>query len=60
MASSGDGPSAGGAGGGGGGGGGGGAEDDNERLEGDSVAFRPVSGRKGLYVKAPSMLRRAA
>lgn len=32
----------------------------DERLEGDSVAFRPVSGRKGLYVKAPSMLRRAA
>lgn len=32
----------------------------DERLEGDSVAFRPVSGRKGLYVKAPSVLRRAA
>ncbi len=32
----------------------------DERLEGDSVAFRPVSGRKGLYVKAPSALRRAA
>lgn len=32
----------------------------DERLEGDSMAFRPVSGRKGLYVKAPSMLRRAA
>ena len=32
----------------------------DERLEGDSVAFRPVSGRNGLYVKAPSALRRAA
>ncbi|KAK0361130.1 hypothetical protein LTR94_024542 [Friedmanniomyces endolithicus] len=32
----------------------------DERLEGDTVAFRPVSGRKGLYVKAPSALRRAA
>jgi len=31
-----------------------------ERLEGDSVAFRPVSGRKGLYVKTPALLRRAA
>ncbi|MCV0414023.1 MAG: chemotaxis protein CheR [Brevundimonas sp.] len=32
----------------------------DERLEGETVAFRPVSGRPGLYVKAPSSLRRAA
>ena len=32
----------------------------DEQLAGDSVAFRPVAGRKGLYVKAPSALRRAA
>ena len=32
----------------------------DERLEGDSIAFRPVSGRAGLYVKAPALLRRAA
>lgn len=32
----------------------------DERLEGDTVAFRPVSGRKGLYVKSPSSVRRAA
>lgn len=32
----------------------------DERLENDTVAFRPVSGRRGLYVKAPSTLRRAA
>lgn len=32
----------------------------DERLEGDTVAFRPVSGRRGLYVKAPHALRRAA
>ena len=32
----------------------------DERLEGDSVAFRPVSGRRGLYVKSPATLRRAA
>jgi len=32
----------------------------DERPEGDSIAFRPVAGRKGLYVKAPSALRRAA
>ena len=32
----------------------------DERLEGDTVAFRAVSGRQGLYVKAPSALRRAA
>jgi chemotaxis protein methyltransferase CheR len=31
-----------------------------EQLEGDSLAFRPVAGRRGLYVKAPSALRRAA
>ena len=32
----------------------------DERPDGDSIAFRPVAGRKGLYVKAPSALRRAA
>lgn len=32
----------------------------DERIEGDSVAFRPVPGRKGLYVKAPTSLKRAA
>jgi chemotaxis protein methyltransferase CheR len=32
----------------------------DERLEGDTVAFRPVNGRRGLYVKAPSSLSRAA
>jgi len=32
----------------------------NEQLEGETVAFRPVSGRQGLYVKSPSALRRAA
>lgn len=32
----------------------------DERLEGDSVAFRPVSGRKGLFVKAPTSVSRAA
>ena len=32
----------------------------DERLEGETVAFRPVNGRRGLYVKAPSALRRAA
>lgn len=32
----------------------------NERLEDASVAFRPVSGRPGLYVKSPAFLRRAA
>jgi len=32
----------------------------DERLEGDTVAFRPVNGRKGLFVKAPSALSRAA
>ena len=32
----------------------------DERLDGDTVAFRPVSGRRGLFVKAPSALSRAA
>jgi chemotaxis protein methyltransferase CheR len=32
----------------------------DERLDGDTVAFRPVSGRPGLYVKAHGALRRAA
>ena len=32
----------------------------DERLDGDTVAFRPVNGRKGLFVKAPSALSRAA
>nr|WP_315027294.1 protein-glutamate O-methyltransferase CheR [Brevundimonas diminuta] len=32
----------------------------DERPDGDSVAFRPVAGRRGLYVKAPSAYRRAA
>lgn len=32
----------------------------SERPESDTVAFRPVAGRKGLYVKAPSALSRAA
>jgi chemotaxis protein methyltransferase CheR len=32
----------------------------DEKLEGETVAFRPVSGRQGLYVKSPSALRRAA
>ena len=32
----------------------------DERIEGDTVAFRPVGGRRGLYVKAPSALSRAA
>lgn len=31
-----------------------------ERIEGDTVAFRPVAGRSGLYVKARGMIRRAA
>jgi chemotaxis protein methyltransferase CheR len=31
-----------------------------ERIDGDTVAFRPVSGRKGLFVKAPSAFSRAA
>lgn len=32
----------------------------DERVEDDTIAFRPVSGRPGLYVKAPSALSRAA
>jgi chemotaxis protein methyltransferase CheR len=32
----------------------------DERIDGDTIAFRPVSGRKGLFVKAPSVLSRAA
>ena len=32
----------------------------DERLDGDTVAFRPVNGRRGLFVKAPSALSRAA
>lgn len=32
----------------------------DERIEGDTVAFRAIGGRKGLYVKAPSALSRAA
>ncbi|MBB5744590.1 CheR family methyltransferase [Brevundimonas variabilis] len=32
----------------------------DERLDGDTVAFRPVNGRKGLFVKTPSALSRAA
>jgi chemotaxis protein methyltransferase CheR len=31
-----------------------------ERIEADTVAFRPVAGRKGLYVKTPATLSRAA
>lgn len=32
----------------------------DERIEGDSVAFRAVAGRKGLFVKSPTAVRRAA
>ncbi|WP_426036678.1 CheR family methyltransferase [Brevundimonas sp. DC300-4] len=32
----------------------------DERIDADTVAFRPVTGRKGLFVKAPSALSRAA
>ncbi len=32
----------------------------DERLEADTVAFSPVGGREGLYVKAPAAIRRAA
>lgn len=32
----------------------------NERLDGDTVAFRAVNGRQGLFVKAPAALSRAA
>lgn len=31
-----------------------------ERIEADSLAFRPVAGRRGLFVKSPGALRRAA
>lgn len=31
-----------------------------ERIGGDSLAFRPVAGRKGLFVKSPAALKRAA
>lgn len=32
----------------------------DERIDGDTVAFRPVGGRRGVFVKAPSALSRAA
>jgi len=32
----------------------------DERIDGDTIAFRAVGGRRGLYVKAPSALSRAA
>jgi chemotaxis protein methyltransferase CheR len=32
----------------------------DETLDGDTLAFRPVHGRKGLFVKSPASLRRAA
>ncbi|MDP3400437.1 MAG: CheR family methyltransferase [Brevundimonas sp.] len=32
----------------------------DESLNGDSLAFRPVSGRRGLHVKSPTFLQRAA
>ena len=32
----------------------------DEAPGGDSIAFRPVAGRPGLYVKSPAALRRAA
>jgi len=32
----------------------------DERIEGDSVAFRAVAGRPGLFVKSPTAVRRAA
>lgn len=32
----------------------------DERIETDSIAFRPVAGRQGLYVKAPAAVSRAA
>jgi chemotaxis protein methyltransferase CheR len=32
----------------------------NEQLENDTIAFRPVAGRKGLFVKSPAALRRVA
>ena len=32
----------------------------DESLNADSLAFRPVAGRRGLFVKTPAALRRAA
>ena len=32
----------------------------NEQPENDTIAFRPVAGRKGLFVKSPAALRRVA
>jgi chemotaxis protein methyltransferase CheR len=32
----------------------------DERIDGDSIAFRAVAGRRGLFVKTPSAVRRAA
>lgn len=32
----------------------------DESLEGDTLAFRPVNGRRGLFVKSPTSLRHAA
>lgn len=32
----------------------------DEQPDGDSIAFRPVAGRKGLFVKSPAALSRAA
>ena len=32
----------------------------NEHPENDSIAFRPVAGRKGLFVKSPAALQRVA
>lgn len=32
----------------------------DERIDGDTVAFRAVTGRRGLFVKTPSALSRAA
>jgi chemotaxis protein methyltransferase CheR len=32
----------------------------NEHPDSDSIAFRPVAGRKGLFVKSPAALRRVA
>ena len=32
----------------------------DEQPDSDSIAFRAVAGRKGLFVKSPAALRRAA
>ena len=32
----------------------------DERIEDDTIAFRTVQGRRGVYVKSPASLRRAA